>query len=212
MKTENWIFILTNRTSYKDVSRLENIPRGVDELDQATPILNSSFEQIYLPIKSLKPGLYIVFDDYTGFTSLCKEIGDSNKIFILTHTNCELNYETLSRKKIGVVRSGQHAKGELNGRFYPNVIEILEKGKSANEIYKEVWSVVFADHPLEEKLNVLHLCLTPAGVKHVLTKKLHKKIGLEENILKQLSRLHDPCSDVCLSILTEIRKKVLADK
>jgi hypothetical protein len=64
---------------------------------------------------------------------------------------------------------------------------------------------------LELKLGLLHQCLTKEGVNKVLKEKIHEKIGLDENLVRQLSNITDPFSVGYLAKLTEIRDKVLAD-
>lgn len=64
---------------------------------------------------------------------------------------------------------------------------------------------------LDLKLKLLHQCLSLQGLEKAIEEKLHEKIGLEENLLKQLSQRHDPFSEAYLSKLTEIRDKILLD-
>lgn len=206
MITGEWVFIMTNSRSYNDVRASERVYL----LDENTPVLNYEFDEVY-PIDFLNPGVYIVFDNYPGFFQLCDNLGSKRKIFILTHTNCQLDYKTLSKHGFGSVKEGMHERRENNGRFYPDVIEILESAKSVDEIYEGVWNAVFAGQPLEEKLRVLHMCLSPTGVKEVISKKLHEKIGLNEGLFKKLSHFSDPFSDAYLAKLTEIRDKVFGD-
>ncbi len=207
MKKGNWIFILTNSKSYKDV----NVDQSdkINLLDNQTPLLNSDFQEAY-PINNLIPGIYIVFDDWNGFLDLCKQFNDKSKIFILTHTICTLNYDSLKDKGFVNVKKGQHDPPPA-GIYYPEVIRITESGRSEDEVYEGVWNAVFADHPLEEKLKVLHLCLTPDGVEKVLKDKLFERIGLERDIVNQLSLIKDPTSEAYITKLTEIRDVVLAD-
>jgi hypothetical protein len=205
MKNDKWIFILTNENSYKTVKPESRI---IYNLRSSQPILQWDFEAID-PSANLSPGLYIVFDNYGEFNDHLKKLNKS-KIFILTHTNCYWKIDKLL--EIGYYKNNlQKGMHELNGKFYPEVIEILESGNSEHEVFEGVWDVVFALHLLEAKLEFLHLCLTIEGVNKALSDKLHEKIGLDENLVSELSMFSDPVSDPYIIKLTEIRDKVLAD-
>lgn len=156
MKKENWIFILTNPRSYRDLYLSDKI----NLLDEQTPVLNSNFQEVH-PNINLNPGLYIVFDDYTKFDSIIQGIVDTSKIFILTHTNCRNNFNTLSNSEhgFGLVKKGKHEKQPF-GEYYPEVIHILENTETSGIVYEEVWTTVFTKEAESiYKLELMLICM-----------------------------------------------------
>jgi hypothetical protein len=155
MKKDQWIFILTNWASYENVDKSAT---KVKELSPKFPIRNYDFSIVH-DRTNLNSGLYIVFDDWDGFFDLCEKIIDKSKIFILTHTKGVLKYDNLIKKGFGDVKKGQHDPKPA-GKYYPEIIEILESGKSEDEVYEGVWNVVFAtDKVLERKKELMVLCM-----------------------------------------------------
>lgn len=154
MKKDQWIFILTNWASYENVDKSAT---KVKELSPKFPIRNYDFSIVH-DRANLNSGLYIVFDDWNGFFDLCEKIIEKSKIFILTHTKGLLEYDNLINKGFGDVKRGQHSP-EPAGKYYPEVIKILESEKSEDEVFEGVWNAVFATNKLEVALQFLHKCL-----------------------------------------------------
>jgi len=87
-----------------------------------------------------------------------------------------------------------------------------DKGKKINEA-KKVIIEFFKNRTndqdkLEDKLRLLHACLTSEGAKNILQTSLADKLGIEEEVYK-LSQIQNPFSKEYIEILTETRDKLL---
>jgi hypothetical protein len=194
LKKEN--FIIKNGQEFND-----SLDWNIDNIKQ---LINNDEQYLILIHESNNDAIYKISQQISnaivaGYSTLDNTLNNtlwswnnSENIFILPNEEPELPFDKLCW---ALNISDEHQRKQKINEAKDAIIKFFKNRTNDQD-------------ELEDKLRLLHACLTSEGAKNILQTSLADKLGIEEEVYK-LSQIQDPFSKEYIEILTETRDKLL---